>query len=205
MVSVRAAARVLVAVGAVLGAGSARAQTYPSQSAGMQPPSPRLGPYVLFGGGIEDYTGSLGDALELGPEAGFYVGLQVSPLLGLELGYSGALHEVETDLDSGLRDGADVIRHGGQAAVTLGLPLGALRPYALGGIGFSFTDVRTESVTFLDDTDGYVPLGAGLQVGAGALFFDVRYTYHILFEEGFQVDEDGGGRYQVQASVGTRF
>ena len=161
----------------------------------------RSGLYVLIGGGVQGYTGDLGDALNLGPMAGVYVGLQPFPMIGLELGYTGGLHNFELDL----RDGPDFIRHGAQAAVTVGVPLGAVKPYALGGIGVDFNTLRgTDLFEGETDTGGFVPVGAGLLFATGNFNVDARFTYHVLFDEAsFDADQTtGGGRYQAQLSVG---
>ncbi|MBF5043588.1 hypothetical protein FGE12_14420 [Aggregicoccus sp. 17bor-14] len=161
----------------------------------------RSGVYVLLGGGIQGYTGDLGDAISVGPEAGVYLGLQPFPLIGLELGYTGGLHNFKTNL----RDGPDFIRHGAQAAVTLGAPLGAVKPYALAGIGVDFSTIRSTALTNSNtDTGGFVPLGAGLNFAVGNFDIDARFTYHVLFDKAsFNANQEtGGGRYQAQLSLG---
>jgi hypothetical protein len=212
----------LAVVAATLGlAGSAAAQTQTTTGDGTQTttqtttttPSDtsydtttshgpdRSGVYVLIGGGIQGYTGDLGDAINVGPEAGIYLGLQPFPLIGLELGYTGGLHNFAIDL----RDGPDFIRHGAQAAVTLGAPLGAVKPYALAGIGVDFSTIRATALTNSNtDTGGFVPLGAGLNFALGNFDIDARFTYHVLFDKAsFDANQEtGGGRYQAQLSFG---
>ena len=161
----------------------------------------RSGVYVLIGGGIQGYTGDLGDAINVGPEAGVYLGLQPFPLIGLELGYTGGVHNFAANV----RDGYDFIRHGAQAAVTLGAPLGAVKPYALAGIGVDFSTIRSTALTNSNtDTGGFVPLGAGLNFAMGNFNIDGRFTYHVLFDKAsFDANQEtGGGRYQAQLSLG---
>jgi len=161
----------------------------------------RSGLYLLIGGGIQGYTGDQGDFLNMGPMAGLYLGLQPFPMIGLELGYTGGLHNFEVDL----RDGPDFIRHGAQAAVTLGVPLAAVKPYALAGIGVDFNTLRATELTESNtDTGGFVPLGAGVMFTSGSFLVDARFVYHVLFDEAsFEADQDtSGGRYQAQLSLG---
>ena len=182
----------------VLGSGSAFAQ---SDAYATSDTSDQTGVYVLLGGGIQGYTGDLSDALNIGPMAGVYLGLQPFPVIGFELGYTGGLHNFEIDL----RDGADFIRHGAQANVTVGVPLGKAKPYALGGIGVDWNTVRETALTNSNtDTGGFVPLGAGVMFAAGPVSLDARFTYHVLFDEAsFDANQTtGGGRYQAQLSVG---
>ena len=42
-------------------------------------------------------------------------------MVGLEVGYSGAALELDTGLEQGAVSGADVVRNGGDVALTLGL------------------------------------------------------------------------------------
>ena len=114
-----------LALGAVLGlwAGGAVAQTTDTDTTTTTTTSStdtdvsydsgpdQSGVYLLFGGGIQGYTGDQGDLIKLGPAAGIHLGLQPFPIIGFELGYTGGLHNFELDL----RDGSDFIRHGAHA------------------------------------------------------------------------------------------
>ncbi len=159
------------------------------------------GLYLLFGGGIQAYTGDQGDLINLGPAAGIHLGLQPFPIIGFELGYTAGLHNFELNL----RDGPDFIRHGAHAAVTLGAPLGAVKPYALAGIGVDFNTLRATDLTESNtDTGGFVPLGAGVMFTSGSFLVDGRFVYHVLFDEAsFDANQEtGGGRYQAMLSLG---
>jgi opacity protein-like surface antigen len=202
-----------------LGAGSAAAQTtagetsttttttsqdtdYSTQDTGPD----QSGAYILLGGGYEGYTGNFGDAINGGPMGGIYFGLQPFPAIGFELGYTGGFHNFALNL----RDGADLIRHGPQVAVTLGVPLGVVKPYALAGIGVDFSTLRaTDLLESNTDTGGFVPLGAGLMFNATRnVAIDARFQYHVLFDKASFTDaqqEEGGGRYQAQLSFGYMF
>ena len=198
-----------------LGAGSAAAQTTDTEtdttttttstdtdvSYDTSSGPDQSGLYLLFGGGIQDYTGDQGDLLSLGPAAGIHLGLQPFPMIGFELGYTAGFHNFELNL----RDGPDFIRHGAHAAVTLGAPLGAVKPYAMGGIGVDFNTLRATELTESNtDTGGFVPLGAGVMFTSGSFLVDARFVYHVLFDEAsFDADqESGGGRYQALLSLG---
>jgi hypothetical protein len=206
-----------------LGAGSAAAQTTTgdpdtttstttttTQDTDVYTTAPgpdHTGVYVLLGGGIQEYTGDLGDALNLAPMAGLFIGLQPFPIIGFELGYTAGFHNFALNL----RDGPDFIRHGPQVAVTLGVPLGGIKPYALAGIGVDFATLRGTDLPIATEgnteTGGFVPVGAGVMFLAGPVTVDARFSYHVLFEEAsFEADQEtGGGRYQAQLSIGTAF
>jgi hypothetical protein len=140
----------------------------------------------LAGGGVEGYTGSLAPRIGPGASWGVTVGLRPLKVLGLELGYTGAANDLRnSNLYPGGK-GPDIVRHGGQAVLTLGLPT-AVQPYILGGVGLSHYSVRSgiQAAGFHDDTSGLIPLGAGVRAHIFHFTVDARFVYNVLFSQGF--------------------
>lgn len=165
---------------------------------------------VTAGGGVEGYTGTLADRLNVGPMWGATLGYQPLRWMSAEVGYSGATTNIDEGFAPGLgTDGADVVRNGGQVAVSFNVPTPIVQPYALAGIGLDRYTVRaTETETFKDDTSGRVPLGAGVRAQVGAFAADARFHYDLLFSQQFAratEAEDIGGAYTGLLQVGARF
>ena len=168
------------------------------------------GLYVLLGGGTEGYTGDIAADVNAGFAYGATVGFKPTRGLGLELAYSGGLSDIDTFGPGGAADGADIIRNGGQAAVTVGITPTKLQPYILGGIGIQNHNVRGLGPVagFQDDTSGYVPAGVGLRYNIGSLLTaDARVSYNLPFAQDFApVDNDlGNGRYQALLQFGGTY
>jgi hypothetical protein len=169
------------------------------------------GLYVLLGGGTEGYTGGNASDLNPGFAYGATVGFKPFKMIGVELGYSGALNDVDIAGPGGTADGADIVRNGGQAAVTLGLTPTRLQPYVMGGIGIQNHNVRGTAPVFgfTDDTSGYVPAGVGLRYNIGKLITaDARVNYNVPFEQEFAPAGDNGfwdGRYQALLQLGGTY
>ena len=68
---------------------------------GMNP-----GPYVLIGGGVDGFSGGLASDVNPGFAWGATAGV-MAPRLGLELGYSGSVNELDRAGDEGAGSGAD--------------------------------------------------------------------------------------------------
>lgn len=207
------ASRVAGAVACTLWAGASLAQ----EDAGYESAGDMRGLSVMLGGGVEGYTGGLAPELNPGVAYGVTAALRPSKVLGLELGYTGAVNDVD---EQGLGDvldvdDPDIVRNGGHTAVTLGLTASPLQPYVLGGIGLSVYNVRGggELLGLGDDTVGSVPVGAGVRLHLGDLNADLRGTYNFLFDQelsalepgGEDPDFAGGGRYDALLNIGATF
>lgn len=180
---------------------------------------PFTGISVLLGGGIEGYTGSLAPRIAPGPTYGVGIALRPTDIFGLEFDYSGAVHELRTDRTSGLdvSNGADVVRNGGRALVTLGLTDTIVQPYLLGGVGFDHYDVRgrADQFGYRNDTSGVIPLGGGVHGQMGAFTVDLRGEYVLPFDQQFapgvgstpvgNVRTSKAGQYQGTLRIGARF
>lgn len=194
---------------AVLGGGTALAQEREMDVIRADRGGADEGLYFLLGGGAETYTGDLAPSVAAAPAYGAHVGYKPSELFGVELGYSGAVSGVEV---AGTRIAdADLVRNGVQAAATLGLTRTRFQPYLMGGVGFESYNVRgvSEALGFVDDTNGYVPAGAGLRYTIGNFFTaDARVNYNFPFGQGFapgEVNDLGDGRVQGLLQLGGIF
>jgi len=165
---------------------------------------------VVAGGGVEGYTGALKDRLQLGPSYGVGIDMRPSKVLGVELGYTGAVNEIN---GSG---GANVVRNGGQALLNIGLTATPIQPYLIGGVGVNNFHVQGGGVAmgYRNDTGGDVPLGAGLRTHFGSFTADARFDYRIPFEEQFApvatrdvagLNSVDGARYQATLNIGSTF
>ncbi len=167
------------------------------------------GLYFLLGAGAETYTGDLAPSMATAPAYGAHVGYKPTERFGIELGYNGAVSGVQV---AGTRiEDVDVVRNGVQAAATLGLTRTRFQPYLMGGVGFESHNVRGggEALGFGDDTNGYVPAGAGLRYNIGSFFTaDARVNYNFTFGQDFapgEVNDLGDGRVQGLLQLGGIF
>jgi hypothetical protein len=164
---------------------------------------------LMVGGGVEGYTGALAPSINPGPAYGVTASIKPSKVLGIELGYSGAVNNLDSPLAG--TDGPDLVRNGGQAALTFGLGAAPVQPYVLGGIGFSDYNVRgagAGAAGFGDDMVGNVPVGAGLRTHIGNFTADLRANYNFLFDQEFAGVDTGlneNGRYSGTLNIGGTF
>jgi len=164
---------------------------------------------VSLGGGVEGYTGQLAPVINPGLAYGLNINLRPTRALGFELGYDGAVNNLDRDAGNG----ADLVRNGGHAALTLGLTPTAVQPYVLGGVGINHYNARNTSV-LKDDTSGYIPLGIGLRTHMGHFTADLRGTWSAMFDNEIAsvetqsivgVDIDKAGRLAGLLQVGSTF
>jgi hypothetical protein len=161
---------------------------------------------VLVGAGVEGYTGGLASEINPGPTVGVVAGLRPSKVLGIELGYSGAVNNLDADVGG---SGPDIVRNGAVANLTLGLTAAPVQPYLLGGFGMNWYNVRNGgALGFTDDTSSRVPVGVGLRTHIGDFTADARVNYNILLNEGFAPVADDRlttGSYQGTLNLGGTF
>ncbi|AKJ07953.1 hypothetical protein ATI61_107395 [Archangium gephyra] len=161
---------------------------------------------VLVGAGVEGYTGGLAPEINPGATVGVMAGLRPSKVFGLELGYSGAVNNLDADVGG---SGPDIVRNGAVANVTLGLTAAPIQPYVLGGFGMNWYNIRNgEALGFSDDTSSRVPVGVGLRTHIGDFTADARVNYNILLNEDFAPGVDdrfSTGSYQGTLNLGGTF
>ncbi|OJH41659.1 hypothetical protein BON30_11070 [Cystobacter ferrugineus] len=160
---------------------------------------------VMVGGGVEGYTGSLAPEVRPGAAVGVTAAIKPSKVFGIELGYTGAANELRGNAGGG----PDIIRNGGQAALTFGLAATPVQPYVLGGLGLNRYNVRNgDGERFRDDTNANVPVGAGLRTHIGDFTADARINYNFLLSNDFSpgVESDTWtGRYTGTINLGGTF
>ncbi|MBI3183914.1 MAG: outer membrane beta-barrel protein [Myxococcales bacterium] len=175
---------------------------------------------VMVGGGVEGYTGDLSPQLNPGPAWSVTAAFKPTRMVGIELGYSGAVNEIDNGRGEGLgpgaTSGADIMRNGGSAVATLGLSPTRVQPYLLAGVGIDRYNVRGgQDEGFSSDTLAHVPLGAGLRTHVGNFTADARFGYSLMFDQDFAsvvkdrdvlgVDSTSGGRYLGTINLGATF
>lgn len=176
---------------------------------------------VMAGGGVEGYTLALAPRIEPGVTYGVAVGARPPRLLGLDVGLELGYAHARNGLDARRTraagaDGLELVRDGAYAAASVALLSSEVRPYVLGGLGFSVYNVRGTVQGFGDDTVGSVPLGAGLRASFGSFTADARLQYDVLFDQryptGAPVQHAAGpspllvgrsGRYAGRLDVGV--
>jgi hypothetical protein len=140
------------------------------------------------GGGLNNYTGDLGDITAAGGSFGVTVSSQPLNLVGVEVGYEGSRNPFE-DINGALW------RHNLGALAKVGPTLGAndnLRPFVGAGLGLSVLNPNNEAETFIDgDFVAEVPVALGLDYKFGGLTAGGRATYRILAGEDAGINADG--------------
>jgi hypothetical protein len=164
---------------------------------------------LTLGGGVEGYSGALAPDINPGPAYGVSAAIRPSKVFGIELGYSGAVNNLDTRAGGVGGSGPDLVRNGGQAALTFGLAATQVQPYVLGGVGLSDYHFRRAAPGFRDDTVGNVPVGAGLRTQFGDFTADLRADYNFLFSQDFAPGvsdgANGNGRYAGTLNIGGTF
>lgn len=161
---------------------------------------------VMVGAGVEGYTGGLAPEINPGATVGVLAAIKPSKVLGLELGYSGAVNNLDADVGG---TGPDIVRNGAVANLTLGLSAAPVQPYVLGGFGMNWYNIRNgEALGFTDDTSSRIPVGVGLRTHIGDFTADARVNYNVLLNEGFAPVADDRlttGSYQGTLNLGGTF
>lgn len=161
---------------------------------------------LLVGAGVEGYTGGLAPEVNPGAAVGVTAAIKPTKVLGIELGYSGAVNNLATAVGG---SGPDIIRNGGQAALTLGLTASPIQPYVMGGFGLSYYNVRHgEELGFHSDTNRTIPVGVGLRTHIKDFTADARVNYNVLLDNGFAGDVTSNlwtGRYTGTLNLGGTF
>lgn len=143
---------------------------------------------VTVRGGLNTYTGDLGDDTGAGAFLGIQADSRPLDLVGVELGYEGSRNPFE-DIDGALW------RHNVGALAKVGPQLGQndnVRPFVGAGFGVSILNPSGDSeILFDNDFITEVPLAAGLDYKFGAVTAGARATYRIFGGEDLGLDQDG--------------
>ncbi len=159
---------------------------------------------VTIDGGLGQYTGALGSATKLGGVWGVRAERVLLPGLQVGLAYVGGANQVGpgTDLAQPVLQ-----RDGGEASAKwLLLGAGGFTPYLEAGAGLARFHPRNgdpgpgvhAATTFV------VPVGAGVQAGAGVLRFGAGVGGELLLGDK-PVDPGGGVRLEATVHLGARF
>jgi hypothetical protein len=189
---------------AVPGIGSAQGYGADGPSGALSP----LGAYVLFGGGVTDFTDkAVKDRFDVGGTWDLRLGVGNRRYVGAEVAYVGsALNAV--------RGGSDLVANGAEGVLRLQYPYVTgswlLEPFAFGGIGWSHLSLRDAPAGLRDSDDvGVVPFGGGITVGYERLLFDARFTYRASFDEDLALGVSQAPadlqQWAVSASIGYQF
>ena len=167
-----------------------------------------LGAYVLFGGGVMDFTDkAVRDRFDVGGTWDLRFGLGARSWVGGEVAYVGS------SLNA-LGPGSDLVANGAEGVLRLQYPhvTGSwlLEPFAFGGIGFSHLSVRDAAPGLADSDDvGIVPFGGGIAVGYDRVLLDARFTYRATFDEDLALGVNQAPadleQWAVSASIGYQF
>jgi hypothetical protein len=171
---------------------------------------------VQLQGGVEGYTGPLSPRVDPGAMWGVSLAYDPVPFLGIEVGYTGAVNELQPSLE--IEDpnpgGPDLIRHGGYFVITPGVPFRlpssgdtSFKPYALGGLGLDRYLARglTPRLGFQTQTIPNIPFGVGLRAHVGHLTADARVNGAWEFDNRFSLYDDHPIRVQGQVLLGAAF
>jgi hypothetical protein len=167
-----------------------------------------LGAYVLFGGGVTDFTDkAVKDRFEVGGTWDLRLGLGNRSYVGGEVAYVGSALNAAGS-------GSDLVANGAEGVLRLQYPYVTgswlVEPFAFGGIGWSHLSVRDAAPGLADSDDvGVVPFGGGLTVGYERLLFDARFTYRASFDEDLALGVTEAPadlqQWAVSASIGYQF
>ena len=143
---------------------------------------------VTVSGGVNAFTGDLGENTGAGGFLGVQANSRPLPLIGLEVGYEGSRNPFE-DINGAL------LRHNVGAMAKVGPTLGAndnLMPFVGAGIGLGLLNPNNEAEAFIDgDFVAEVPVALGLDYKFGALTAGGRATYRFLAGEDAGINANG--------------
>ncbi|MBX5482758.1 MAG: hypothetical protein IRZ16_13095 [Myxococcaceae bacterium] len=198
----------------LLGGASAFAQR-------VEPVEPRTQPgdipsfVVQLNGGLNTFTGRLGDFSKVGASFGVSASTQAATVTGgpsgridVEAGYEGSENAIADDFGSGR-----IWRHNVSALVKGGVPFRVVKPYVGVGIGETYANVTdaAEASGFRNDWFTEFPLAAGVDFNIGrGIVAGVRGTYRLLLFDEFaepspELNNPNGNLMGATATVGGRF
>jgi hypothetical protein len=168
------------------------------------------GASLSAGGGVFGFTNeTVQDATtDVGAAYQARLHLGTNTPLGFELAYIGTAQNLDA---LGVEDDAFLVSNGGEAGLTLGIPIfNMIHPYAYGGAAWKRYDVvntDTNTSAVADDDDVFeLPLGGGLMWDIGQVILDARGVYRWAFEEDLIAGGDEGlDNWDVTLRAGMEF
>jgi hypothetical protein len=167
-----------------------------------------VGEYVLFGGGVSDFTDdAVKDRYDIGGAWDLRLGLGSRFYVGGEVAYVGSAQRGEGSTP-------DLLSNGAEGVLRLQYPYvrgeWLVEPFAFGGIGWRRLSLQDAPAGLKDSDDvGVVPFGAGVTLGHGRFLVDARFTYRTSFDEdlAFAAGERPANleQWAVGASLGYEF
>lgn len=167
-----------------------------------------LGPYVLLGGGVTDFTNrSVRDRYDVGGTWDVRLGVGRGSFVGVEAAYVGSALSAKNG-------GPNLLGNGAEGVVRLQAPYASgswlLEPFVFGGIGWQRMSLRDAPAGLKNQDDiGVVPFGGGVTAGYGRWLLDARFTYRTSFSDDLPLavgaapaNLDG---WAVNAAVGYSF
>lgn len=149
-------------------------------------------------GGANNFTGTAGDILGVGPALGVQLENNRDGPIRIEYGYEGSRNPLVAG------DGA-MWRHNVGAMAKVGPEIGNAKPFVGGGVGASYLNATDEADNVLADQDvlAEFPVAAGLEYDFGAVTAGARATYRFMALEDYV--PDGGRLFGVSATIGGQF
>jgi len=175
-------------------------------------PEEKAGPKMTLGVmgeiGLDDYARDLNHDVDAGVGYGARVDLSPSRNFGLELGYHGAVNNMNDKLTS---DGRLITNQfGGDLRINIVPPdrdlPGQLRPYVFGGAYYHRVDTDNFTPGVRDDINAFaLPVGLGLDANIGKGFLiGGRFGYNFLFNEVDKFNGRNADYWTATLNLGTR-
>ena len=166
---------------------------------------------VALEGGATKYTSSLSSGADTGVNYGARFGILPTPMLGVELGYTGSQNNVRESLDLG-RGASTLHTNEGYGDLRVNILPGGLTPYVFGGYGITWVNGGNAS-GIPNRSVNTLPFGGGLEANIGAFKLGGRFQYNYLFDKIYtggtttaSVDKGGNSDFWgVSVDLGASF
>lgn len=157
--------------------------------------------------GVNRYTRSLAAPTEPGVAYGARIDLSPSRNVGIELGYQGAMNDLNTRFSTDGRINTNQV--GGDLRINLVPPTydlpGHIKPFVFGGVAYQRITTQNFTPGMSNANAVAVPVGAGLEADLGDRFLiGARYTYNFLFNEADSFSGGDADNWAATINVGAR-
>jgi opacity protein-like surface antigen len=179
--------------------------TYESPEQFNQGIKPSFG--IMGDVGVNRYDRSLAAPTEPGVAYGARVDLSPARNIGIELGYEGALNNLNSRFSSDGRLMTNQV--GGDLRINLVPPTydlpGGLRPFVFGGVAYQRITTQNFTPGMSDANAVAVPVGAGIEANLGEHFLiGARGTYNFLFNEADSFSGGNTDNWMATVNIGAR-